>query len=312
MILTITPNPCVDKTLFIDTFTAGTKVRAPRYTTIPGGKGTNVARVVKALGHESAALVVVGGHTGRHVVDMIEQQDGTPCLPFWVAGATRTITTVYEEAERRQTAFFEPGPDVTEAEAGALLAFAAQAAAGAGVVTFNGAVPNPALQDLYGWLIAYLQKKAPGVTTILDSYGEEFLRGLKAMPHVVKPNVEEAEALLGRPLQTLTARKEAMAYFHEHGVEMAVLSMGREGALVSDGRTCVHAVPPAVEEINPVGSGDALVAVLAVGLLEGWDLERICRWGMAAGAANAARWELGVVEPAEVEALAAQVELREI
>ena len=86
MILTVTPNPCVDKTVFIARLEPGGRFRSPKCTHIPGGKGTNVSRAVKALGGDTAALVIVGGHTGRHVVEMIEQQDGVRCVPVWVAG----------------------------------------------------------------------------------------------------------------------------------------------------------------------------------------------------------------------------------
>ncbi len=99
MILTVTPNPCVDKTVFIARLEPGGRFRSPKCTHIPGGKGTNVSRAVKALGGDTGALVIVGGHTGRHVVDMIEQQDGVRCVPVWVAGMTRVITTVLERLQ---------------------------------------------------------------------------------------------------------------------------------------------------------------------------------------------------------------------
>ena len=93
MILTVTPNPCVDKTIFVERIELGTFMRAPRYTSIAGGKGCNVARAVRALGGEARPLVIVGGPPGQHVVDMLTQQDGLPAVPVWVGTHTRTITT---------------------------------------------------------------------------------------------------------------------------------------------------------------------------------------------------------------------------
>jgi tagatose 6-phosphate kinase len=305
MILTLTPNPCVDKTVFIDDLQIGTFIRSQRCTCIPGGKGTNVSRAVKALGRDTKAMTIVGGHPGAHVVDMIEHQDGVPCIPVWVASQTRTITTVLEEELHRQTAFFEPGSRVTDEEAAKLREIFAEVVADAKVVTFNGTVPDPNIRTLYRDLIPIAKKH--GVITILDSHGPELALGLESVPYMVKPNVAETEELVGYSLDTDKAKWRAMDSFHEKGVELVVLSLGKDGALVSRDGKRLHVIPPTIDEVNPVGSGDALVAGYAIGLMEGMDLADMAVLACAAGTANAMSWDIGHFTQDEVDAVARQV-----
>lgn len=309
MILTVTPNPCVDKTVFIDTLKAGTFMRSQRCTCIPGGKGTNVSRAVKALGRNTRAMVVVGGHPGAHVVDMIEDQDGVECVPAWVESQTRTITTVLEESVHRQTAFFEPGSRVTGAEYEGIIETFRKAVEGAKVVTFNGTVSDPAIKTLYRDLIPIAKDR--GAKTILDSHGPEFALGLESTPHMVKPNIAETEELVGYKLDTRDAQWKAIDSFHDKGVTLVVLSLGKDGALVSRDGERFHVVPPAIKEVNPVGSGDALVSGFAIGLLENLPLRDMATLGCAAGTANAMSWDIGHFTKKEVDALIAQVEIRE-
>lgn len=307
MILSVTPNPCVDKTVFIDEMKPGTFMRSAKYSCVPGGKGNNVARAVTALGRSAKAMVIVGSHTGAHVVDMIENDDGIPCVPVWVAAATRTITTVLEERVHRQTAFFEPGPRVTSEEAAQIEARFREAAIGAKVVTFNGTVPDPSIRGLYKSLIPVA--KEHGAVTILDSHGPEFALGLEAVPYMVKPNVAEAQKFAGFSLETDAAKWTAIDRFHAAGVTLVVLSLGKRGAFVSRAGERFEAVPPAIAEVNPVGSGDALVAGFAIGLREGMPLEEMTRLGIAAGAANAMSWDIGHFTRAEVDRIIPQVQI---
>lgn len=310
MILTVTPNPCVDKTVFIDKLEPGTFMRSEKCTCIPGGKGTNVSRAVRALDRDTAAMTVVGGHPGAHVVEMIRAQDGVECIPFWVKSQTRTITTILEEPIHRQTAFFEPGSRVTGEEFGRLVGLFREQAPRANVVTFNGTVSDKRIKTLYKECIAIANEA--GVTTVLDSHGPELALGLESVPYMVKPNVAETEELLGTPLDSPDAKWRAIDLFHEKGVELVALSLGKDGALVSRGGERLEVVPPSIEEVNPVGSGDALVAGFAIGLLEDMPLEEMARLGCAAGTANAMSWDIGHFTAAEVEEVARQVRIRRI
>jgi tagatose 6-phosphate kinase len=308
MILTVTPNPCVDKTVFIDDLEVGTFMRSKEYSCVPGGKGTNCSRAAKALGRDTTAMVVVGKHPGAHVVEMIERDDGVHCVPVWVDSPTRTITTVLEQSVHRQTAFFEPGSTVTKEEAANIRLRFTEVVGDADVVTFNGTVSDPAIASLYRDLIAIAHDAS--TLSILDSHGPEFIQGLEAKPYMVKPNVAEAEELLGRKLTNAAARAEALDAFHERGIELVVLSLGKDGALVSRGDERFRVVPPKIEEINPVGSGDCLVAGFAIGLEEDLPLKDAARLACAAGTANAMSWDIGHFSLADVADVSAQVEIR--
>lgn len=307
MILTVTPNPCVDKTIFVETLTVGGKMRSERYACVPGGKGTNVARAVSAMGRSATPFVVVGGHPGAHVVDMIQRQDGIEPLPVWVAGPTRTVTTVLESAVHRQTAFFEPGSRVTEAEYAAIVETFRRAVKEAAVVTFNGTVCDPAIARLYGDLIPLAHEA--GATTILDSYGPEFAYGLAQRPFLVKPNLEELEKHAGKSLAAESGRLAAIDGLHDAGVSVVFLSNGGEGAIVSRGAEKWRVTPPAIDEVNPVGSGDCLVAGLAIQLEEDRDrdLRELVRLGVAMGTANAMSWDIGHFDRAQIDRLMDQV-----
>jgi len=309
LILTVTPNPCVDKTVFVDQLKIGTFTRSEKCTCVPGGKGTNVSRAVHALGRATKALVIVGGHPGAHVVDMIREQDGVECIPCWVASQTRTITTVLEEPIHRQTAFFEPGSRVTLSEVDHIVETFREVVPEAAVVTFSGTVCDPALRNLYRDLIPIARER--GLTTILDTHGPEFAMGVEAVPYMVKPNVAELSELAGHALETDKEKWDVIQSLRARGIEMVVLSLGRDGAFVSAKGQRLHVAPPEIREVNSVGSGDALVAGFAIGLMEGMELEEMARLAVAAGTANAMSWDIGHFTRRQVDELLSRVQVRQ-
>jgi len=239
---------------------------------------------------------------------MITRDDGLPCIPVWIEAHTRTITTVLEEGPHRQTPLFEPGPVVTAEEREKLIASVVEQLPAIDILTLNGTVPDPILNDVYATLIE--KAKAAGVRTILDTHGPELALGLDAAPYMVKPNDVEAAELVGFPLDSEDARWRAMDHFHARGVQLVVLSLGPDGLLISDGTERLRVSPPSIREVNAVGSGDALVGGIAVGLLRGWPLEKLAAWGAAAGTVNAMQWDIGCVSLDEVARVAGQVTVK--
>ena len=260
-----------------------------------------MARAIQTLGGEVRALFFAAGHTGCHAVEMLEKEDGVPCVPVWVSGMTRTITTVLEEEIHRQTAFFEPGPAVSEKEYALFLDHFRNEVQQTHLVTLNGAASNAGQDNLYKDLIHIAHEYK--VPVILDAYGTIFSRGLEARPFMVKPNVEELEGLVNRKLPGLEERWQAVDHLLEQEVTLVVVSMGEEGALVATKEWQYQVMAPPIEEVNPVGSGDALVAGFALGLTQGLGLEETARFGVALGTANALTWDIGVFNPETVEKL---------
>lgn len=291
MILSFTPNPCVDKTLEIDELHLGEKHRKVKMGCVAGGKGNNAARCVARLGREAAALVVVAGHTGAHVVQMIEEDDRVRCIPYWTHGFTRTITTIYESGPHRQTALFEAGPDLSADEVGALLRLYAESLPGVRVVTLNGAVPCNSMKNIYADMICGAQSR--GIPVLLDAYGEEFDRALACGPHCVKVNRDEAAATLGFPPGTREEYLRALAVYQEQGVRIAIISDGPNDIFVAWESERFVVTPPKVREVNPVGSGDVFAGCISIALAEGWQPDAALRYAAAAGAANAASWDIG-------------------
>ena len=310
MILTVTPNPCVDKTIFVDHVKLGTIIRSTKATAIAGGKGTNVSRVVKALGRPTKALQIVGGHTGAHIEEMIRVQDVIETVSVWVSAPSREIVTVLDTSEHVQTAYMEPGPELTEEEVANVYRVFEDALHGVSIVTFNGTVPCSSLSSLYFDLIRAASKR--GIKTILDAHGPAFAEGVKAQPFMVKPNIEETEELFKERFRTDKDILNAISKYHALGTSLVVISMGAQGAVASFESRVLRCVPPQIREVNPVGSGDALVAGFAVGLMEEMEFEQMCRLGVGAGTANATSWDIGHCSRAEIEHYATMVEITRI
>ena len=307
MILTVTLNPCVDKSIALEALTLGAFNTGAEAHDVAGGKAINVARMVKHLGAPVKSLILLGGETGRLVERLIRTHDGIEPIVAWTAAPTRNIVTVYERDRKRATAYVEPNGPVSASEVAELENRYVAALDDVEIVCFGGSAPGHNLDDAYRRMIE--EARSRGIRTILDSRSEALRRGLGATPFMVKPNVAETEQLLGRTLSDEDARWQAVCWYRDLGIELVALSMGKAGALVDWGGRRWRAEPPPVEEVNPVGSGDCLVAGFACGLLWGWAPERTISLAIAAGAANAAVWDAASPSRAEVEALIGGVRL---
>lgn len=284
MIITVTLNPAVDQTMTVGRLDLGEVNRFADPQLDPAGKGINVSRMAHRLGWPTIAFGLVAGEIGSLIQRALERE-AVPHHFIPIPGQTRLSITVVEQAGGRATNLYGPGPAVppealTSLEG--LLRFWLQ---GGRVLVLAGSVPPGAPPDIYA---TYLRlAHGQGVRTILDSDGEPMRLGLEAGPHLIKPNVAEAARLLGRPLPDLAAVVEGARELAARGVAAAVVSMAAEGAVCVRGDRAWRIIPPRVERRSTVGSGDAMVAGLAVALARGDDLEQGLRLGTAAGAATA-------------------------
>ncbi len=148
------------------------------------------------------------------------------------------------------------------------------------------------------------------IRVILDTYGKALVEGIKASPFAVKPNRKECEHLLGFQLRSDSDFRRAYAAFREKGIFLVVISLGRKGFRASfDGIEYIVSTPK-VREVNPVASGDALVAGIAYGMLKKLPIEETLRWGSAAGAANAAEWAVADCSKSSIKNLLGQVSIK--
>lgn len=300
MILTVTLNPCIDKTVFVERHEVGRVIRARAVKRIAGGKGVNVARVLTNLGADVLAFVVLGGQTGR-MIEELARADGIKLHPVWISALSRTVTTVLETSTGVQTVYVEPGPQVSPEERRRIVEELRELIPRSEMVIFSGSSPCPALDDLYSEMIAYASRV--GVRSILDSRGRAFKLGLESSPFMVKPNLAETEEALGFEPRFRDERLRALEIYSRMGVELVVLSLGREGAVARWRDEIYELRPPRVEEVNPVGSGDSMVAGIAYGLSVGMPVPEALKLGVAAGAANAAMWDAASCGREEIERL---------
>jgi 1-phosphofructokinase family hexose kinase len=306
MILTVTLNPCVDKTIFIKNLEIGRVIRAEGVKLIAGGSGNNVARVVRSLGHPVLALNLLGGGYGDIIATFL-RSEGIPFEAAHIKGSSRTVVTVLDTASGIQTAYVEPGPEVSPEEVAHFKGRYKRVLKDAQLVVLSGSVPCPSLNDLYADLIGMAKDR--GLRVILDTRGPALPQGVASSPFMVKPNVEEMGDILGRRIVCEEDVLECLNLCRERGVELIALSFGREGILVSYRGGLFRAWPPQIKVVNPIGSGDSLVAGFAVGIVRDMAIEDTIRLGVAAGAANAAIWDAASCTKEEIWKLVPGVRL---
>jgi 1-phosphofructokinase family hexose kinase len=306
MIYTVTLNPALDRELTVPELACDTVLRATATRVDVGGKGFNVSRMLAVLGLPSVALGFAGGHTGEILRDGLEAL-GIATDFVWIAGETRTNTSIVAEHRQHHLKVNEPGPTIS-AEACAMLRTHVQTLLRRDDWwVLAGSLPPGVPLDFYADLIGDVQ--AAGAHAVLDTSGAALRAGCAARPMLIKPNTAEAEMLTARPLGT---PEEALAAASSlDGIAYVVISMGAAGALLAHAGRGWLALPPAIQERNPIGAGDAMVAGLVWGLSQ-HDALRALVWGVACGAAAASHDGTAVGTPAEVARLAQHVQVREL
>jgi 1-phosphofructokinase family hexose kinase len=309
MILSLTFNPAVDKTLFVSRLALGRVNRVGHSQIDPGGKGINVSRVVHRLDRPTIAFGFLAGNLGTIIARALDEE-GVAHRFAWVGGETRLDVIVVDEATDTSTNLYDGGPEIDAGSLDRLLADVGRWLPGARVLVAAGSLPPGVPHDVYARLFADAARL--GVHTVLDADGDTLRRGLAARPSLIKPNVEEAEALLGRRLPDTQAIVWAARELLAQGPRAVVVSMGSRGSICATAERTLHAIPPPVERHSTVGSGDSLVAGLAIALASGWDIVEGLRIGTAAGAATAMihGTQLGTRE--DTERLAPAVEMRDL
>jgi len=312
VIYTLTLNPAVDRELQVPAIVFGEVLRATAHRVDWGGKGFNVSRALRALGGESVAVGFVGGFAGQMIAAGLRQL-GIAVDFVAIAGETRTNVTIVDGG--RHLKVNEAGPAIT-AEEQALLVDKVRALARPGDWwVLSGSLPPGASPGVYADVIRIVQ--SAGGFAILDTSGAALAHGCAAGPFLAKPNAAEAAELTGRRIEQsdemggFEAACQAAGDIHAMGVSRVVISLGRRGALLSDGRAAWMARPPVIVERNPVGAGDSMVAGLVWELARGTPVEHALRWAVASGAAAASLDGTAFGDRATVAKLEHQVELIE-
>lgn len=296
MILCVTLNPCLDKTLTVPSWRPGDLVRGMQVREVVGGKGNNVARALKRLGRSPRPVTFLGAATGRRCEDLLSREDGLSPIVVPCQAPTREILTVLTRSTTEQTAFFDPDPDISPEEADALVARVEQALSAGDVeaLTLSGSSPAPATHGIYSDLISLA--KARRIPAFLDTYGPA-LDGIWGFwPSVIQLNRREAAGQLRTTSATDQDVLGLLDNWHRHGVTLGVVTDGPNPAIIQSNQKRFRAMPPAIKVVNPIGSGDSLLAGLVDGWLAGLDTEPMIRHAIGCAAANAAVWDAGAID----------------
>jgi 1-phosphofructokinase len=284
MIITVTLNPAVDKTVNIENFQLDTVNRISSARLDAGGKGINVSKVIVSLGGKSKAMGFLAGNTGNFIKEYLDQS-GIENDFIFVAGETRTNIKIVDPLQGTNTDINENGPAISAENMEQITRKILGAAAQNSVLVFSGSVPQNAGKDIY---LQWIQgAKAKGAKTILDADGDLMRLGIEAGPYLIKPNIHELERLAAKKLEDVAAvvkfTKELLARFN---IEVAAVSMGAEGALFINREHTILAHGLKVEVKSTVGAGDSMVAALAYALDNGYEFLQAIRLAVATGAAN--------------------------
>jgi len=288
MLRIVGANPAMDRISTWPALRLGSVNRAGLVSIVPGGKGFNVARAAVRLDQAATAYGFLGGRVGDALREMIAL-DGVADRHTTIAAGTRVCFIVVEPDSGRTTVLNEPGPEVSDAEVEQLLDDVRADVGPDDLLIVSGSLPDSVSASVAGELIDI--GHAAGSRTIVDIHSEALRVAFAHRPWMLKCNRSELQELLGEagteaPL-TRPGLAQEMQRVREHGIEVVVTTMGSDGALVADAGGVAHARVPRIEEVNPTGSGDLLLAGLAAGLEQGRGLHEALALGAACGTAGA-------------------------
>ena len=307
MIITVTLNAAIDKTLAVPNFRLGRRHRAVEQTAMAGGKGVNVARALRALGQPVIATGVAGGPTGTRIVEHLTEE-GILNDFVRIREESRTSTAVVDPTSGEQTEINERGPQMSAGELELFVDKLLYLAKGAAVCVFAGSLPRGVDADLYGRLIEEMRRL--GVTTVIDSEGEPLLMATRKAPDVVSPNEIEAEGLVGHEFSDEDDRRRALGEMVEMGAREGIMTLD-DGCLAVLGegadRHLYRATLEPLEPVSSVGSGDAFLAGFVAARYGGRDAESCLRFAVACGAESTQHFGAGRLDQRDVDRVLSEV-----
>ncbi len=312
MILTVTLNAAIDRTVAVPNFRLGHRHRAVESRTVAGGKGINVARALKLLGRPVIATGFAGGPTGNRLLEQLRKEAVLTDFTR-IAAETRINLAVIDPTSGEQTEINERGPAVSPEEVEAFVRRVGYLADGAKLCVLAGTLPPGAGDDLYARLVKDLGER--GLPVVLDAEGSAMLAGLRAGASVVTPNEREAEELVGQEFADRDDLIQGLA-------ELVRLGAGEAAITRPDG--CVAVIGSGSEQrflevrtepldpVSTVGSGDAFLAGYAAARYDGKEADECLAYGVACGAESTQHFGAGTVDRNQVERLLGEVHVQDL
>jgi len=312
MILTVTLNAAIDRTMAVPNFRQGNRHRSVESRTVAGGKGINVARALALLGRPVLATGMAGGPTGQRLIEELTVEsilhDITP-----IAAESRINLAVIDPTSGEQTEINERGPEVAAQEVETFLDRLDYLARGIKVCVLAGSLPPGVDPDLYARITRELRQR--GIVVVLDSDGEPMRAGVRAGPAAITPNVLEAEELVGHEFQGPGDLAAGLAQLLELGAGEAIVTRA-DGCVAAVGepsnRSFYEVRMEPLDPVATVGSGDAFLAGYVAALYDGAPAADCLAFGVACGAESTQHFGAGAIDPEQVQRLLGDVEVRSL
>jgi 1-phosphofructokinase/tagatose 6-phosphate kinase len=312
MIITVTLNAAIDRTLSVPNFRLGRRHRTVEQRTMAGGKGVNVARTLKTLGQPVIATGLAGGPTGTRIVEQLTEESILNDF-VRIREESRTNLSVLDPTTGEQTEINERGPAVSAQELELFREKLLYLAQGADHVVFAGSLPRGIEPSVYAEMVRELHKL--DVTTIVDTDGDPLRLAVRAEPDVVSPNVLEAEELVGHEFNDDEDRTIAVGEMVQLGAREAIMTVpdGCFAAVHDDGAPALYRVwVEPREPVAAVGSGDAFLAGYVAARYQGSAPAECLRFGVACGTESTQQLGAGVIDPREAEKLLGEIEVQRL
>jgi 1-phosphofructokinase/tagatose 6-phosphate kinase len=312
MILTVTLNAAIDRTVAVPNFRLGHRHRAVESRTVAGGKGINVARALKMLGRPVIATGFAGGPTGNRLLEQLRKEAVLTDFTR-IAAETRINLAVIDPTSGEQTEINERGPAVSPEEVEAFVRRVGYLADGAKLCVLAGTLPPGAGDDLYARLVKDLGER--GLPVVLDAEGSAMLAGLRAGASVVTPNEREAEELVGQEFADRDDLATGLAELVRLGAGEAAITRP-DGCVAVAGagaeRRVVEVRTRPLEPVSTVGSGDAFLAGYVAARYDGKEADECLAYGVACGAESTQHFGAGTVDRNQVERLLGEVHVQDL
>lgn len=303
-VVTVTLNPALDKTVTVSGFEIGGLNRVRDLRVDPGGKGINVAKVLKKFNVNVIAAGLAAGFQGQQLLKQLTGDAVEVCFVN-VPGETRTNLKIVDEKSKVTTEINEPGFTVLPDNLLRLGQKLSELLDQAAFLVISGSLPPGVPDHIYKDYIELANSK--GVKAILDADGGALREGIKAKPYAIKPNLHELEHLVGRKLATIPEIVSAGRELLGQGIALVIISMGSQGAVVLDKKEVYQVTPFPISPKSTVGAGDSMVAALAYSLLGNKSLAETAVWATTAGTVTASKAGTQVCTLAEVQNFLSQV-----
>ena len=281
-IVTLTFSPCIDKSTSVQALVPEKKMKCMAPKVEPGGGGINVARAIKQLGGEAIAIFPSGGFTGKRFNRLLEDE-GIPAVIIEAVEETRENIIVFDESSNQQYRFGMPSTSLTNMEWTNCLQ-ALTGIDGIEYIVVSGSLPEGAPDHIFSTLAKIAKEKSARL--IVDTSGDPLKEAAKQGVYLLKPNLGELASLTGSEIKNVSDAKKAASELVARGsCEIVIVSLGKDGALLTTAQESFHVLPPEVVVKSTVGAGDSMVAGIVYSMIQNLNLKQTLQYGVAAGTA---------------------------